>query len=340
MSNTGPAGGFGIVERLAAVVRRRLGWAVALMYLLAATVPAPGLWLRRPHLSAVAPLALHPAAVLLALMLFTAAMQVPAEAAAQVLRRPSALVAGLVAHLVAPLLILPALIVALRWLPDADHGAGLLAGLVLVTAMPVATGATVWVGKGCGDQPTMVSLVVASTLISPLTVPLTVTAMSALLDDTVADRLEGGTAAGANSFTLLAVLAPCAAGIACRLLLPQAASARLVRGCTPAALFGSRRRALTVAPSVPLLALATAMAAVACVLSFALGRVTARALRLHSPQAASVTLACGMSNSSAGAVLVSTVLPARPHALLPVLAYSLLQKLAADRATRPILSSR
>lgn len=216
--------------------------------------------------------------------------------------------------------------------------------------MPVATGATVRVGKGCGDQPTMVSLVVASTLISPLTVPLTVTAMSALLDDTVADRLEGGTAAGANSFTLLAVLAPCAAGIACRLLLPQAASARLVRACTPAALFGSLLLTYSNAagavgsfldhPNLPLLALATAMAAVACVLSFALGRVTARALRLHSPQAASVTLACGMSNSSAGAVLVSTVLPTRPHALLPVLAYSLLQKLAADRATRPILSSR
>ncbi|MGG8406467.1 hypothetical protein ACM614_07470 [Streptomyces sp. 12297] len=50
----------------------------------------------------------------------------------------------------------------------------------------------------------------------------------------------------------------------------------------------------------------------------------------------SVTLACGMSNSSASAVLITTAMPDRPQILLPVLAFSLLQKLAANRITYPL----
>lgn len=38
-----------------------------------------------------------------------------------------------------------------------------------------------------------------------------------------------------------------------------------------------------------------------------------------------------MNNGSAGAVLLTTSLPDKPHLLLPVLAYGLLQKTAANR---------
>ncbi len=71
-----------------------------------------------------------------------------------------------------------------------------------------------------------------------------------------------------------------------------------------------------------------------CGLSFTLGRVAARVLRLDARAGASVTLACGMNNSSASAVLITTTLPDRPHILLPVLAYGLLQKVAAGRVVR------
>lgn len=45
-----------------------------------------------------------------------------------------------------------------------------------------------------------------------------------------------------------------------------------------------------------------------------------------------ITLSCGMNNSSAGAVLAATNLPSSPQVLLPVLAYSLLQKCGAGLA--------
>jgi BASS family bile acid:Na+ symporter len=87
-------------------------------------------------------------------------------------------------------------------------------------------------------------------------------------------------------------------------------------------------------PEPVLFTAAVGVAATVCGLSFALGLVTARALRLDAPAGASVTLACGMNNSSASAVLITTTLPDRPHVLLPVLAYSLLQKVAAGRVVR------
>lgn len=40
------------------------------------------------------------------------------------------------------------------------------------------------------------------------------------------------------------------------------------------------------------------------------------------------------NNSNASAVLISTALPDRPHLLLPVLAYGLLQKAAANQVMR------
>ena len=105
-------------------------------------------------------------------MLFSAGLQVPIRALGTLLRRPNALLAGLVLHLAIPLLAIPAVAFLLRQTPDTDGGSGLVTAMILIVAMPVAAGATVWTGKGDGDQPTMVGLVLASTLLSPLTIPL------------------------------------------------------------------------------------------------------------------------------------------------------------------------
>ncbi|MEU9446595.1 hypothetical protein AB0D42_38340 [Streptomyces sp. NPDC048304] len=80
-----------------------------------------------------------------------------------------------------------------------------------------------------------------------------------------------------------------------------------------------------------LLAAAPTVAASVCPLSLTAGHAAARLLRLDAPAASSFTLACGMNHSSASAVLITTTLPDKPHLLLPVLAYGLLQKTAAGR---------
>lgn len=335
-------------DRVTGRLRRRLGRAVVLAYVLAVLVPWPGLWLRHPHALPVGPefrLTLHTTPLLLGLVLYAAGLQVPVRALGHLLRRPRSLLAGLALHLAAPLLIVPVVAAALRSTPDTDGGSGLVTAMILIVAMPVAAGATVWTGKGQGDQPTMVGLVLASTLLSPLTVPVTVRALAPLLSGGYADALAAAGHDLSGGFALTGVVLPCAAGVLCRLLLPAAWLGRLLSGVVPTALVGSL--VLTYAnaggalasfvahPRPLLLCAALIVAATVCALSFAVGRIAARALRLDAPAASSVTLACGMNNSSASAVLLSTALPDKPHLLLPVLAYGLFQKTAANRIVRP-----
>lgn len=159
-------------------LRHRLGRAVVLSYALALLVPGPGLWLRRPHPLPPAHLTLHTAPLLLSLVLFSAGLQVPVRALGALARRPQVLLAGLVLHLAIPLAVVPFVALLLRCTPDTDGGSGLLTAMILVVAMPVAAGATVWTDRGGGDQPTMVGLVLASTLLSPLTTPVLLAAFS------------------------------------------------------------------------------------------------------------------------------------------------------------------
>ncbi|MCI3273898.1 bile acid:sodium symporter [Streptomyces cylindrosporus] len=326
------------------LLRRRLGTAIALAYAAAALLPAPGLWLRRPHPTGLSELPFSTPQLLLGLVLFGAGLQVPLRELRLLLRRPGALVAGLLLHVGAPLLILPGVALLLRQSPDRDGGSGMVAAMILVVAMPVAAGATVWTAKGDGDQPTAVGLVLASTLVSPLTVPLTLTLLCPLLRGDYAGRLADAAQTAGNAFALTSVVLPCGAGLLCRLLLPRRAAGGLVDAAVAAALPASLLLTYVNAcgvldpflrhPRPVLLVGALAVAATVCGLSFGVGRVAVRALRLDARAGASVTLACGMNNSSASAVLITTTLPDRPHILLPVLAYGLLQKVAAGRVVR------
>ncbi|WP_079167989.1 hypothetical protein [Streptomyces colonosanans] len=156
-------------DRATAWLRRRLGRAVLLSYACALFVPGPGLWLRHTHALPLGPLIHLPVSAtlcLLSLVLFSAGLRVPVRELGHVLRRPSALLAGLVLHLAIPLLVIPLVAFLLHRTPDTDGGSGLVTAMILIVTMPVAAGATVWTGKGDGDQPTMVGLVLASTLLS------------------------------------------------------------------------------------------------------------------------------------------------------------------------------
>ncbi len=101
------------LPRLLALLRRHLGRAVAVTYVAAAVLPAPGLWLRHPHATGIAELPLRTPQLLLALVLFGAGLQVPLRELRLLVRRPAALLAGLALHILVPLLIVPGVALAL-----------------------------------------------------------------------------------------------------------------------------------------------------------------------------------------------------------------------------------
>ncbi|MFF7965503.1 sodium-dependent transporter [Streptomyces sp. NPDC007903] len=338
--------------RAASWLRHRLGRAVVLSYTLALILPGPGLWLRCPHPLPLTPthLTLHTSPLLLSLVLFSAGLQVPVRALGTLLRHPKALLAGLVLHLAIPLTVVPFVAFLLRRTPDTDGGSGLLTAMILVVAMPVAAGATVWTDKGDGDQSTMVGLVLASTLLSPLTTPVLLATLSPLLSGGYGPTLAATGRLAQGGFALTAVVLPCLAGLLGVFVLPARWLGRLVTTVAPSAMAGSlvltyvnasgALGSVLTRPRPLLIAAALAMAALVCLLSFALGRVAAHVLRLEAGTASSLTLACGMNNSSASAVLITASLPDKPHLLLPVLAYGLLQKTAANRIVTRLRPAR
>lgn len=336
-------------ERASAWLRARLGRAVVLAYLAALLAPGPGSWLRERHRLPLAHLTLNTGPSLLALVLFSAGLQVSLRSLGRLVRRPTVLVAGLALHLVIPLAVVPFAACLLRYTPDSDGGSGLLTAMILTVAMPVAAGATVWTDQGDGDQPAMVGLVLISTLASPLSTPFLLGTLTPLLSGGYAQALAASGQVAQSGFALTSVVLPCALGLACSLVLPTRWHRRLLRTVAPTALAGSlvltygnasgALGSVLTHPRPLLIAAALGVAALICALSFTLGRIAARALRLEAGMASSLTLACGMNNSSASAVLITTSLPGKPHLLLPVLAYGLLQKTAASRIvgrSRPV----
>lgn len=328
-------------ERAATWLRARLGRAVVLAYVAALLVPRPGVWLGEPHPLPTAHLTLNMGPLLLCLVLFSAGLQVPPRALGHLVRRPRVLVAGLALHLTIPLAVVPFVAHLLRYTPDSDGGSGLLTAMILTVAMPVAAGATVWADKGDGDQSAMVGLVLLSTLASPLTTPFLLRTLTPLLSGGYPHALAASDRVAQGGFALTSVVLPCVVGLVGSLVLPARWHRRVLGTVVPAALAGSLAltyvnasgalSSVLARPRPLLIAASLGVAALICGLSFALGRIAARGLRLEAGMASSLTLACGMNNSSASAVLITTSLPGKPHLLLPVLAYGLLQKTAASR---------
>ncbi|MFJ4716865.1 sodium-dependent transporter [Streptomyces sp. NPDC088785] len=350
----GPLATTDAVRRFSSWLRGRLGRAVLATYAAALLAPWPGQWLREPHPLPLVHLSagLRVPPVLLGVLLFAAGFQVRATALSGLLRRPLGLLAALSLHLALPLVLIPALVLLLRGTPDADHGSGIVTAMVLIVAMPVAANATVWTAKGDGDQPAMVATVLGSTLLSPLTTPVVIAALGRLVRGGYADRLAVAARAAHGGLALTGIVLPCAAGVLCRAVLRRGRCGTWESGVGAAGLLASLGTTYVNAsgalgpclahPRPLLVAACVVTAAGVCVASFVLGSAAGAVLRLNRGGRSSLALACGMNNSSAGAVLISTALPDKPYLLMPVLTYGLVQKSVAGlvvRGARPAPSA-
>ncbi|RSO03229.1 sodium-dependent transporter [Streptomyces sp. WAC 06783] len=340
------------VMTVTAVVQR---WLLGLMlacYVLAGALPGPGetlrgLVLRMPVDASVLTLPM----VLLAMMLFNAGLGVRITDLRVVLCRPARLVLGIAANALLPLLVLPAVALGLRAWPDPGEAEGLVVGLLLVLAMPIAGGAASWGQTAGGNVPLVVAMVIGSTVLSPLTVPLGIHLAGRLvgphgagiLDDTTTVDVIAGT--GAGVFALVSVVLPCLAGIAVRValgedrvhqVLPAVKAVNLVNILLLCYVNAAGALGQVLArPDSDLLVLALGLSGVVCCLTFCCGRWMSSWTRCDRPDGISLIFATGMNNSSAAAVLAAGWFSHRPGVLLPILSYSLLQKIVAGAAGRP-----
>jgi bile acid:Na+ symporter, BASS family len=331
----------------------RLLWLLVAVYLLAALVPGPALTLRGVSLPYTGtrefgiPLTLP--ALLLAALLFNAGLGARFIALRRLRQSSFVLGVATIVNLAAPVLVISAASLVLRWWHSPAEFQNILTGLVLIASMPIAGSSTAWAHNAEGDLTVSLGLVMLSTALSPVTTPLLLHAGSWLTAGDWSRQLDQLSGQGTGGFLLLFVLAPSLAGILARVLLGEHAMERIqppikVANSTVLLLLCYMNAAVSLPqivanPDADFLAVVLLVTVLLCVLMFAAGWFLARALHVSRDQRAPLVFGLGMNNNGTGLVVASGALPNHPLVLVPILLYNLIQHLAAGIAER-LLSSK
>jgi BASS family bile acid:Na+ symporter len=276
--------------------------------------------------------------VLLAVLLFNSGIGTNIAELAAVLRRPRALLVGMIANVLVPIGFLLLLALGLRCWPDPDEAQCLLVGLAVVAAMPIAGSSTAWSQNANGSAALSLGLVVLSTVLSPVTTPLTLAAIEPLTWGGYSVALGELCGRGTGTFLLACVVFPSLAGMACRFLGANRIDRikpviKFINSCVLLVLCyinaSSVLPKIAAEPDWDFLALCLVVVLTLCLGAFAAGWMIAQLLRAGESQTRSLVFALGMNNNGTGIVLACSALAGLPEAILPVLAYNLVQHLVA-----------
>ncbi|MDH6575177.1 hypothetical protein [Kitasatospora sp. MAP5-34] len=321
-------------------VRSHLALATLVACAFGCAVPGAAAVVRHCH---PAPGVTPPMLMLLTAM-FVGGFEVRAAEVARVLLRPGLLLTGLgVALLLRMVMLLGAERAAGCW-PDQREALWLVVGLSVTATMPVAGAAQTWGAKAHADAPLALGLVLATTLASPLTVPLGLV-LAEEPESAGPRRVLDGLARADSTFGFMAlwVALPCLAGLAARRFTRGIAGGRARATALPwlrllglvnalgltylnaAGVFGE----IAQHPDPRLVGLALVAGAAVCALPFLAGWLTARRAHSGRGETATLTLATGMNNTSAAAALAGSQFSAHPAVLLPIFFYGMAQQLLA-----------
>lgn len=276
---------------------------------------------------------------LLALLLFNAGLGVDVQELTAVIRRPVMLFTALLVNLLVPLLFLAVLVPVFSFWHNADEIQNLVLGLALVASMPIAGSSTAWSQNANGNMGLSLGLVILSTILSPITTPFTLTVFGETATGNSAvilARLSGTTT---ELFLALCVVLPSVGGMVGRAALGAERAARLKAGLKLAnaaiLLVLCYTNASTGLPHMvaerdwDFLIVILATVGALCLCMFTAGWLLGRVLRVDEGQQRSLMYGLGMNNNGTGMVLACAVLADRPSAVLPILAYNLVQHLVA-----------
>jgi BASS family bile acid:Na+ symporter len=310
-------------------------------YFMAALCPAPGLWAKTCGVGKIDGARVTLPMVLLSILLFNASFGASAGELRAVVRRPATVLAGVLVNVLAPLAFLAVLRLVLFGWHDPVEAHCLLLGLTVVAAMPVAGSSTAWSQTADGNAALSLGLVLVSTALSPVTTPLVLAALGGTPDP--ADSVSSH-AHGTGYFLLAFVVVPSAVGLAVRRLAGESAAIQLkptLKMLSAGVLLSLCYCNATVAlpqvvadPGWDYLALVGLAVCGLCATAFASGWAVAAVLRANGPDGRSLMFGLGMNNNGTGMVLAASTLGSLPWAVVPVLAYTLVQHIAAGSLSR------
>ena len=277
--------------------------------------------------------------VLLGVLLLNAGLGLQVRNLAGLRRSLKVLTIGVVANVALPIGFIIALSVPMGLWHNPDEVQNILTGLAIVASMPIAGSSTAWSQNADGSMVLSLGLVLASTLISPITTPLVLDTISHVTTGDYSEDLHELAMGGTGMFLGVAVILPSALGIGIRSLLKdkQAAAAQPYLKLINAAvlltlIYSNAALALPQAilqPDYDFLAIIVTIVGALCVLAFLCGWLLSRALARGRDETISLMFGLGMNNNGSGLVLAALALADHPAVLLPIIVYNLVQHLVA-----------
>ncbi len=327
--------------RLAQFLQQHCFWLLVGCYALAALWPLPGrairVWRWTPQ--AVPDAALTVPLVLLALLLFCAALRTNVVQVRAIRWRPWPLVWGTLAVWGAPVLLALVAAAVLPMVVGQEETAGLLVGVALVASMPVANSSVGWTQLVRGNLALSLALVLVTIFLCPWVTPwllgwlrLALASPDPTYFQTLIDNFSG-------AFFIIWVILPTAAGLACRHSLGgervAAIGSWISIASVVALLLLNYVNAALAFPEVlqqsrfSVLAMTAILAVALSMVGLAAGWLIARAMRLDVETRLALMFGLGMKHTGLALLLASEVLADQQLAILMIVLATLAQHLLA-----------
>lgn len=336
---------------LADWIRRNLIWMLLGAYALAAVAPGWGLWLGEIRFAPLAPEAWRPPIdiggppmALVAVLLACAAVVVDPQKLRGALARPASLGTALALVWVGPWLVVVIAGLAIPWVAPGANGLGLLLGLTLVAAMPVANSSVGWSQQSAGELAWSVTLIVLSLVVGAWFTPQILKLFGLSLNTSQAGAVEALVREFSGWVFLFWVLTPTLLGMGFRGLV----GGRTVARWAPALSIASAGCLLTLNyvnaarvlprffdnPDPLLLTVAVVLSLAIAGVGVLMADLAGWCLRLPHPVQQSLRFALSMKHTGLAQALALQASIDQPAAVLLIVVATLTQHIAAAAVSR------
>ncbi len=308
------------------------------VYVLAGLAPEPGAALRNLTVPLPGGHEEHLSLLLLAVLLFCAAAVIEWSEFHELVDRPSAVLLGLLCCWFGPAVLVAIVGPVLSRVADPEAIQGLVVGLALVAAMPVANSSAGWTQNARGNVALALALIVLSILLSPLSTPNLLNLMGLALSAEDTARLQQVVTQFSGSRFILWVILPSLAGVVAAWLAGGERIARakpLFRIITLATILVLNYANASLAmrsiwsERIAVAAIAAGLAVSVCVLGVLLAVAQARLGRLSRSTQIALVFGLSMKHTGLALVLAGEVLHDQPRVILVILLSTIAQHLAA-----------
>lgn len=315
-----------------------------LSYVLAGLAPEAGLAIRQISFGTIDLPALGKtnfsiSLLMLSFLLFNAGLGIKTKELVGLTKKPLLITLGFLANILMPVILVAAFHgLLIKW-HNPDELQNLLVGLALIAAMPIAGSSATWAQNANGNLGLSLGLVLASTILSPLSTPVVLHLYGFLTHGDYSEDLHELAQQGTNAFLCLTVVLPSLLGLATHWLLGEEKTAhikphlKLINFLVLLTLNYSNASIslpeVFTHPDWDLLGFILLITCIICGAAFSTGWLLSRLFKTDLADRAALMFSLGMNNNGTGLVLASSALTDHPAVLVPLILYTLVQQVFA-----------